>query len=315
MKWFLVLMSSFVLTCSVAQERIDGDFSFQTDPAKKYSIYVPTNYDASVPHKLMLGLHPLNTDRWDAVSWCDTLIAFAEANDLLLVCPDGGADGAVDDQIDTAFTTVLLDSMINWYAIDESRIWAMGFSWGGRTTYSYGLRHADRFAGFLPIGAAITGTDQVDGFLAEAADKPFYLVHGANDSPGIRFTPMLNALNANGACVESLLMTGVGHTIDFPNRNQILTDAFTWLENQNCGVNPIGETLSAGQPLLYPNPIQQGDILYLNEWKNIKVIATNGKVMLKNEVDEISTRALPKGIYWISGKYLGTNRTEKIIIQ
>ena len=119
---YLYLIFCFFTITAFAQERIDGTLAFQTDPAKKYSIYIPSSYDANTPNQLMLGLHPLNTSRWDAESWCDTLIQFAEMNDLLLICPDGGSDGAIDDPIDTAFTTVILDSMLQWYAVDESQV-------------------------------------------------------------------------------------------------------------------------------------------------------------------------------------------------
>jgi len=74
---------------SFGQQRIDSSFSFQTDSAKKYSLYIPSSYNASVPNKLMVGLHPLNTMRWNAISWCNTLINFAETNDLIMMCPVG----------------------------------------------------------------------------------------------------------------------------------------------------------------------------------------------------------------------------------
>ena len=226
------------LLCTVAlfaQQRIDGTFPFQTDTAKQYSIYVPSNYTPGTPHRLMLGLHPLNTARWNSISWCDTLIVFAETNGLLLVCPDGGADGAIDDPIDTAFTTALLDSMDAWYSIDHDKVYAMGFSWGGRTTYTYGLLRPQVFNGYLPIGAAITNLNEVNTTMqANSAGKPVYIVHGGSDSPSTRYTPILNALNANGAIVNSILMPGIGHTIDFPNRNAILGTAFQWIDSVNC---------------------------------------------------------------------------------
>jgi hypothetical protein len=70
---------------------------------------------------MMLGLHPFNTSRWNGESWCDKLIGFAEMNGLLLVCPDGGADGKIDDAIDTAFTTAIIDSMEIWYSINPAK--------------------------------------------------------------------------------------------------------------------------------------------------------------------------------------------------
>lgn len=314
-QFFTLILLAFILQIN-AQERIDGTLPFQTDNAKKYSIFVPSNYDAATPNKMMLALHPLNTNRWDAISWCDTLIAFADANDLLLICPDGGIDGAVDDQIDTAFTSVILDSMMTWYNVDAAKVYAMGFSWGGRTTYSYGLRNPDKFAGFLPIGAAIESTNQVDGFLQNAADKPFYLVHGGNDSPSVRYTPMLNALNENDACVESILMPGVGHTIDFPNRNAILTEAFQWIENVVCGDLPSAVAdVQEVKGEVYPNPVKVGAIVQVENWDNISLYsAAHGWVKTEVVDGTFSTANLQSGIYFVTGEVNGKRVTEKLLV-
>lgn len=233
--FFAAVLTLFACLPAPAQTRIDDSFSFQTNPAKGYSIYVPSSYDPNTPSPMMLGMHPFNTNRWNSVSWCDTLIVFAESNNLLLVCPDGGVNGSIVDPIDTAFTTALLDSMHNWYNVDQDRTYIMGFSFGGRATYTYGLSNPDVFSGFLPIGAAITQTNEVNLPLQiNAQCKPVYIVHGGNDNPGNRYFPILGALTNIGAITNSILMPGVGHTIDFPNRNQILTDAYLWIDSVNA---------------------------------------------------------------------------------
>jgi predicted esterase len=320
------LLLIFSLVCStiiMGQTRIDNQISFQTDPQKQYSVFVPSSYDEDVPNKLMVALHPLNTNRWNSISWCDTLIAFAEQNDLILICPDGGADGKVDDPIDTAFTTFIIDSTLLWYNIDESKIFAMGFSWGARTTYTYGLNHVDRFAGFLPIGAAITNTNEVNGVTQNAANKPFYLVHGTQDSPNTRFYPILDALNMNEACVNFNLMTGIGHTIDFPNRNEILTEAFNWIDSVSCGIiNGLAETDFGNQIEIFPNPIQKGDFINITvaendtKFEHLEILDLSGKVIL-NQVftNKISTQELNKGIYFLRLLTKKQLITKKIIIQ
>jgi len=307
MRYFLLLIFSVLFLQLNAQTRIDATIDFQTDPAKQYSIYVPSSYDENTPNKMMLGLHPLNTNRWNSVSWCDTLIAFAETNDLLLICPDGGADGAVDDPIDVDFTTFILDSMLLWYNVDETKIFAMGFSWGGRTTYTYGLNNVDRFAGFMPIGAAINGLDETNDVLENAVDKPFYIVHGSNDSPNNRFTPIRDALIDEGACVETNLLSGVGHTIDFENRNAILTDAFVWLDTVSCGVvNGVNEIAMAATTTIFPNPVAVGEMVKL-EIENdviptkIQLFDVTGKIVLSVEnTNLLATDGLNKGIYLIN---------------
>lgn len=251
----LVLITLFVSTTLLGQQSIDGAFEFQSDPNKKYSIYVPSSYDENIANTLMIGLHPLNTNRWDAESWRDTLINFAEFNKLILACPDGGLDGAIDDDIDTAFTSVLIDSMSLWFNIDESQKYLMGFSWGGKTVYSYGLRRVNEFAGFIPIGAAISDGAEIADLTPNAINENWYIVHGSNDSPNNRYTPAVEQLTEAGACLETNLMSGVGHTIDFPDRNEILTTAFEYVRDASClSANIEVATENIFQSLPNPSP-------------------------------------------------------------
>ncbi len=258
---FLIVLS----ISSKAQERIDGTFTFQTDDAKKYSLFIPEEYNEDTPHKMMLALHPWNPDRWDAISWCDTLINFATMNSLILVVPDGDEDGQIDDPIDTAFTSALLDSVHTWYNINENKKYVMGFSWGGKTTYTYGLVHSWRFDGFMPIGAAINGIAEVEDVLEQAANKPWYLVHGEDDSPALRYYEMLEGLQDNNAITNSTLLDDVGHTIDFDNRDEILSTAFQWIDSVNCASIDTGTLeLEESNSIRLSNSVaQKGDSVYL----------------------------------------------------
>jgi len=264
----------------VGQESIDGTIDFQTDPAKKYSIYIPSDYDVNVSNALMVGLHPLNTNRWDAESWRDTLIVFAESNSLILAVPDGGSDGAIDDPIDTAFTSLLIDSMSVWFNINENQKYLMGFSWGGKTVYSYGLRRVDEFAGFIPIGAAISGASEIQGLTPNAQDENWYIVHGTNDSPNTRYTPAVNLLTEAGACLESNLLEGVGHTIDFPDRNEILSTAFAYVRDNACATSSTEKIDEKYNFKAIPNP-SHSTFTLSDEAANSKVTCfdTQGKVI------------------------------------
>lgn len=257
---YLILLLCLGCYTMNAQQTVDGSFAFETDPAKKYSIYIPSSYDANTPNTLMLGFHPLNTNRWDGEAWRDTLIAFAETNDLLLVCPDGGPDGRVDDPIDLAFTTTLLDSMSVWYNVNQSEKYIIGFSWGGRTTYKYGLANHEQFEGFIVIGAAVDGTQQINDVLDNASFKKFFLIHGSNDSPSVRFDPLVDALTTQEACLETNFLNGVGHTIDFPDRNNILSEAFNWVsDDSNCATNSTTKVFRPAGIKLLRNPICAGE--------------------------------------------------------
>lgn len=261
----LPIIALFLAQPALSQERIDGSFAFQSDPDKDYSLFIPEGYDSQTPHKLMLALHPWNTANWNASIWCDSLVVFGTMNNLIIVCPDGGVDGQIDDPIDTAFTSVLLDSVHIWYNIDVEKRYAMGFSWGGKTVYTYGLNHIDRFDGFIPIGAAINGTSEIDDVLLNASGLPWYLVHGSLDSPNDRYYPLLEGLDNNGGITNSILLSGVGHTINFPNRNEILTTAFQWVDSVNCGliteISTVQEIINTVQ--LSPLPARTGQNIIL----------------------------------------------------
>ena len=281
MKQLVIALILITSICSYGQELITGSYDFQTDPSKDYTLYIPSSYEAGTPTDMMVGLHPLNTNRWNANSWCDTLKTFAEANNLLLVCPDGGADGRIDDAIDTAFTTFLIDEVRRDYSINDDQIYAIGFSWGAKTVYTYGLQHADRFAGFIPVGAAVTSSE-VSGLVDLAVDQKFYVVHGSADSPNVRFTPILNLLQGLH-CVESQLLSGVGHTIDFPNRNAILTEAFQFLKSSSCGATATSDE-QQGPSLLVSNSIAKGTLLPIRQIANfqnavLQILDMQGKVV------------------------------------
>lgn len=252
-----------------AQTRIDSSFAFQTDPAKRFALYVPSGYEAGVANKALLAFHPFHAVWGNSTTWCNILTNFAEENNLLMICPDGGPnDLRVDDPIDLAFTTALLDSLRAWYTVDVDKTFILGFSWGGRATYTYGLTNPDVFAGFITIGSFINGTAQVGpALLANSENKPFYIMHGDSDAIvnlQTGFFPIRDALVNAGALVNSLILENVGHTIDFPNRDRILTDAFRWVDSTSTALTSVGVEddipVLIHQPGIlspnYPNPFR-----------------------------------------------------------
>ena len=312
-----VLLLTFFLCIGLnAQQSIDRSQAFQTDSNKKYSIYVPSSYDASVANAMFLGLHPLNTSRWDAASWRDHLIPFVEANGLLLICPDGGDDGRIDDAIDTAFTSLLLDSMQIWYNVNLDKIFAVGFSWGGRTTYTFGLNNASRFAGFIPIGAAINGTNEIGSIVQHAENKAFFVINGSNDSPNTRFYPAVNALMENNACVYDSLLPGQNHNFDFAGRNELLTFAYQWMDGLDCNsstgtVEQFSESCDFN---VYPNPISKFEKLEIpNEKVQLSLFNYSGQLVLSGQ-KELDLSNLQGGLYLLEIRGENCLQTKKILI-
>lgn len=291
-----------------AQDLIDGTYDFQTDSAKKYTLFIPSSYDENQPQDLMLALHPLNTNRWDAHSWCDTLSTFAEANQLLLVCPDGGPDGAIDDPIDTAFTSFLLDEVEKNYNVNSEQVYVIGFSWGGKTVYTYGLTHADRFEGFLVVGAAVVSSE-VSPIAGLAQNKKFYIVHGSNDNPSTRFIPIVQLLEPEH-CVETNLLQGVGHTIDFPNRNQILSEAYDYLKTESCKVVSGSKDIQVEKRYLEQSVYRRGSYLDWSDDLSISAIIirdSSGRLIYQGLSKEVQVPSIV-GWYILTDKRGSTER-------
>lgn len=312
------ISSIFLLTISlglIAQTAVDGSFEFENDPEKKYSYYVPSGYDETDGADLMVGLHPFNTSRWDAQAWRDTLIVFAETNNLLLICPDGGPDGRIDDPIDTAFTSAIIDSMELWFNTADKYL--MGFSWGGKTVYSYGLRRIQEFEGFMPIGSAISGGAELQGLTPFIEDSKWYLVHGSNDTPNTRFYPALEYLDENLACTNNILMQGVGHTIDFPNRNEILTEAFDFIKSDACEVSPTQEADQNNQSIVSPNPNAGSFNLELSTEQeySLRIFNNAGKEFtFDQQGNSISIIQADAGIYFLHLNFGSKIQVEKFIV-
>ena len=229
-----------------------------------YSLYIPESYSPDRSYPAFLAFHPFNTQRWNAISWRDTLTAFAETNGLILVCPDGGADGnVINEEVDTLLATALLDSALSWYTIDADRVYVIGFSMGGAATYRYGIANVGRFGGFLPIGAAVNGTDGFTELLDRVAGLPFAVIHGSNDALAFRYTPVVEALEANSAVLWTRVLPGVGHTVDFPQRNALLTEAYLWLDSVNsASISHVPEDGVGVQRLhISPNPVLRGGVI------------------------------------------------------
>ncbi|MDF1696559.1 MAG: hypothetical protein P1U56_12030 [Saprospiraceae bacterium] len=299
MKILQFILFVFITGIASGQEQINESMPFQSDPNKKYSLFIPSNYEEGVPVTAFLALHPFNTSRWNGETWCEELADFAESNGVFLICPDGGVDGKIDDAIDTAFTSFLLDSVFQWYDIDETQLYATGFSWGGKTTYTYGLNHIEKFAGLMPIGAAIS-IGEINGIAQNAQDVPVYIIHGSFDNPNIRYYPLLQAMNENEACVESILLDGVGHTIDFEDQVEILTNGYNYLKNNACSSTSTNEQVINQTPILSHTWISQNDEVEINSNGDVswQIFTLEGK-KIRQGIETSTVMDLTNGTYII----------------
>jgi predicted esterase len=89
---------------------------------------------------------------------------------------------ALQRKLGDEYVLAVLDAVLTAYPVDPKRVFLMGFSQGGFLAYTAGLKHAELFAGVIPIG---TWLDPAD-FTAEemklaAAHTKFLILHSPDD--------------------------------------------------------------------------------------------------------------------------------------
>ena len=322
MKPLFTLLLLLAFGYSHAQKRIDSSFIFDGEE-KKFSIFIPQSEPEGESWPMILGLHPLNVSRWNAQAWCDTLVDFATKNKVLLICPDGGSDGRIDDPIDTAFTSALLDSAEVWYQIDPVRRYILGFSWGAKTTYTYGLSHVNQFAGFLPYGAAINSSEINADLAKNANGKPWYILHGELDVASQRFHPLVDLISTNGGIVQSKLLPNVGHTVDFNDRNKEFTKGYKWLDSIATNPSSVANATLKSEFVISQNEAYiflklASDI---TETPEVNLYALSGqKISTKTTFQNTELRMdksnlKPQTFYILSIESNSTSQSQKIFIK
>jgi predicted peptidase len=106
------------------------------------------------------------------------------------------------------------------YRIDPRRVYLTGLSLGGFGTWSYGLRHPERFAALVPIaGGYIQGSTVVSRGICRLRSMPIWAFHGAADTIVYPYQSevLVRALRRCGSrLVRFTLYPGVDHFGSWP---------------------------------------------------------------------------------------------------
>lgn len=128
--------------------------------AREYLIYVPRGYDNRKPVPLVFNFHG-NTMTAPQQRDLSGMNALADSKGFVAVYPQGISNGwnagaccgeaQTSNVDDVGFTRAMLKAVQERACIDPQRIYAAGFSNGGRMTYRLGCEMADVFAGLAPV--------------------------------------------------------------------------------------------------------------------------------------------------------------------
>lgn len=179
----------------------DLTFDYHTGKYRRHAVeYIPSSYDATEPVPLVLVLHGAfstakQMDRW--AEWS----SLADRENFIVVYPEGiGIWGFLqhwnaghccgkavrDNWDDVAYIDALIDYLSARYAVDERRIFMVGFSNGGMMTYRYAAERSSRLAAAAVVSGAVGSRESPDApewCLPEPSGPvPMLVIHGTDDA-------------------------------------------------------------------------------------------------------------------------------------
>lgn len=186
--------------------------------SRSYILDVPNNYNNNHPYRVIFGYHWVGGTAQDVATgqtvqrntWAHYGMKKLAGDTTIFVAPQGIGNGwGNSGGADVTFTDNILSQLKSQLCIDESRIFANGFSFGGSMTYAIACARANVFKGVAAYGAG-----SISGCSGGTSPIAYFGGHGIRD--GV-FTP---------------------------DRGRALRDKF--VKNNNCTViNPVEPTVGS----------------------------------------------------------------------
>ena len=107
----------------------------------------------------------------------------------------------------------LLDSVLNWLAIDRDRVYLTGLSMGGFAAWHLAAKYPHYFAAIAPICGGGLASEGFPRRVRRLKDTPVWAFHGQFDDivPPEESEKLVNELNSCGGNVKFTLYCSLGH--------------------------------------------------------------------------------------------------------
>lgn len=124
--------------------------------ARTFQYYIPSTYREGQPIPLMFTFHGAGSYGLGQMVYSG-FHELAEQEGFIVVAPDYGVNvkGNFQSPGVTAFTSRILDHMIENYTIDTDRVYASGISMGGNASLTLAHELGDRIAAVAPVASGI----------------------------------------------------------------------------------------------------------------------------------------------------------------
>jgi poly(3-hydroxybutyrate) depolymerase len=167
---------------------------------REYILRIPDDYDMNQPYRLIFGFHARGGNAGQVAGGSNNdyygLFSRSEGS-AIFVSPEGiDAGWRNTDGRDTDFVRAILDELGADLCIDQSRIFATGFSFGGMMSDAIGCAMADVFRAIAPVAGAVQTPEHLYSECNQVNSHPIavWMAHGDNDTV-VPLSDGLNALN------------------------------------------------------------------------------------------------------------------------
>ena len=204
--------------CGKARTLQNGTINVQYNGASRnYILRVPDDYDNSHPYRLVLAYAWSGGSASDVVNTNYFTFATQDSQNTIFAAPDAANGAGSWSNGDVAFTDAILAQLEGDLCIDESRVFATGFSFGGGMAMALACTRADVFRAV----AFFSGAD-LTGSCPTTLTKPiaYYASQASEDANGMDITnPMTGEMKqAQFAAVNGC--TPEPTSTDFPAAGQ-----------------------------------------------------------------------------------------------
>ena len=123
-----------------------------------YYVQLPSTYSSTKPYPVVFQFHPRGGSAQQALTEYRISTGLPDA---IYVTPQGLTDSngnagwANTSGVDITFTKAMLSSVQSTYCVDNTRIFSVGFSYGGMMSFAVGCEMSDVFRAIAPMSGSL----------------------------------------------------------------------------------------------------------------------------------------------------------------
>jgi poly(3-hydroxybutyrate) depolymerase len=171
--------------CGKTRTLQNGTITIQSNGTRQYILRVPDNYSNTRAYRLIVAYHWLNGSAQEVAnggSWASETPYYGlwnlANNSTIFVAPVGlNAGWANTNGQDVTFTDAIISQLKSELCVDQSRIFATGFSYGAGMSYAIACARANVFR-----GVALYAGAQLSGCSGGTTRIAYFAIHGLSDS-------------------------------------------------------------------------------------------------------------------------------------